>query len=89
MKCGKKKWVVYMLECGDGSYYTGITNNMDKRLRSHRAGKAARYTRGRLPVRLVRTEYRADRGKALKREWAIKRLSRREKESLIRNGDRL
>ncbi len=76
-------WVVYLLECGDHSLYTGITNNLDKRLRRHQAGKAARYTRGRLPVRLVYREPCIDRPSALKREHAIKRLTRNEKLSLI------
>ena len=77
------KWVVYILECGDGTLYTGSTNNLARRLLRHRSGKGARYTRGRLPVRVVYCRRCPDRGAALKREHAIKRLGRREKNALI------
>lgn len=70
------KWTVYMLRCRDGSLYTGVTNDLDRRLATHRAGKGAAYTRSRLPVRLVYTERRGTRGAAQSREAAIKRLPR-------------
>jgi predicted GIY-YIG superfamily endonuclease len=57
------RWVVYILRCRDGSLYTGITNDLTKRLAAHRAGTGARYTRARLPVRLVYREVRATRGR--------------------------
>ena len=76
------RWVIYMLRCGDGSLYTGITNDLTKRLAAHRAGTGARYTRARLPVRLVYREARATRGSALRREAAIKRLPRAAKLAL-------
>jgi putative endonuclease len=77
------RWVVYMLRCRDGSLYTGITNDLTKRLAAHRAGTGARYTRARLPVRLVYRELRATRGSALRREGAIKRLPRAAKLALV------
>jgi len=76
-------WSVYVLRCRDGSLYTGITNNLPRRLRAHRAGRGAAYTRSRLPLRLVYVERRRSRGAALRREAAIKRLPRRQKLSLI------
>lgn len=75
-------WLVYMLRCRDGSLYTGITNDLPKRLKAHAAGKASRYTRSRLPVRLVYEEPQASKSAALKREAAIKKLPRRTKLSL-------
>jgi predicted GIY-YIG superfamily endonuclease len=76
-------WLVYLLRCRDGSLYTGITNDLPKRLKVHAAGKASRYTRSRLPVSLTYTEPQASKSRALKREAAIKKLSRRHKECLI------
>ena len=78
-----KKWVVYMLECKDGSLYTGITDRLEYRLAAHRAGKGAKYTRGRRPVELVYQEECGDHSTALKRELEIKALSREEKMNLI------
>jgi UV DNA damage endonuclease len=77
-------WFVYLLRCADGSLYTGITNDVPRRLKQHNAGTASRYTRSRLPVVLVYQEAQASRSHALKREMAIKALSRKEKESMIR-----
>lgn len=77
-------WYVYMLLCGDNTLYTGMTDNVDRRLAAHRAGKGARYTRGRGPLQLVYTEELEDRSAALRREAALKRLSRREKDQLRR-----
>lgn len=77
-------WCVYILRCGDGSLYTGITDDVDRRLAVHRAGKGAKYTRGRGPLELVHREEYSDKGSALKREYAIKQLRREEKEQLIR-----
>ncbi len=77
-------WFVYLLRCADGSLYTGITNDLPRRLKQHNAGTASRYTRSRLPVVLVYQEAQASHGHALKKELAIKALSRQEKELLIR-----
>lgn len=76
-------WVVYVLRCDDGTLYTGITNNLPRRLEKHNAGTASRYTRSRLPAVLVYQEAQPSRSLALKRELAIKALSRQEKETLI------
>ena len=79
-------WYVYMLLCGDGTLYTGITDDVQRRLAVHRAGKGAKYTRGRGPLELAYTEELPDKSAALKREIAIKKLSRREKLELCGNG---
>ena len=76
-------WYLYILRCGDGSLYTGITTDVQARLEAHRAGKGAKYTRGRGPLELVYTEECPDKGSALKRELAIKALPRDEKLKLI------
>ena len=84
---GKSKadtWFVYILRCADGSLYTGITKDVNRRCEQHNAGTASRYTRGRLPASVVYQEPQATQSLALKREAAIKAMSRQEKESLIR-----
>ncbi len=75
-------WICYLICCADGSLYCGITNDMEKRLAAHNAGEAAKYTRGRRPVRLMYVEPCADKSSALKRELQIKELSRGEKQAL-------
>ena len=72
-------WCVYLLACGDGTLYAGVTNDLPKRLAAHTSGRGARYTRGRGPVRPVYVEPCADRGEALSREHALKQLTRRQK----------
>jgi predicted GIY-YIG superfamily endonuclease len=79
-------WYVYLLRCADGSLYTGITNDLDRRCEQHNAGTASRYTRGRRPAKLVYREAQASRSAALKRELAIKALPRKGKEQLILAG---
>ncbi|KGA96462.1 hypothetical protein AJ85_20035 [Alkalihalobacillus alcalophilus ATCC 27647 = CGMCC 1.3604] len=75
--------VVYVLECADGSWYTGYTNHFEKRLKRHEEGKGAKYTRGRGPFKVIHvTEYET-KSEALKAEYAFKRLPRKEKERLI------
>jgi putative endonuclease len=76
--------MVYLLRCRDGSLYTGITNDLARRLAAHRAGKGSAYTRSRRPLRLAYRETAPDRGAALRREAAIKRLPRTQKLALIR-----
>lgn len=76
-------WHVYILRCGDGTLYTGIANDVERRLAAHRAGKGAKYTRGRGPLELVYTEQAADKSAALRREIEIKRLTKQEKEALL------
>jgi predicted GIY-YIG superfamily endonuclease len=76
-------WCVYVLECRDGTLYTGASNDLERRVRQHNQGRAARYTRGRGPVRLVYREACDGRAQALRREAALKRLSRLAKQRLI------
>ena len=76
-------YVVYILRCGDGTLYTGCTNDLERRLAAHSSGKGAKYTRARLPVELVYQEPAADKSQALRREAAIKALTREQKLSLI------
>ena len=76
-------WWVYILRCGDGTLYTGWTNDVERRLEAHRAGKGAKYTRGRGPLELVYSEGCPDRSAALRRECAVKRLTRQEKLRMI------
>lgn len=75
-------WHVYILRCGDGSFYTGIARDVAARLAQHAAGRGARYTRGRGPLALVHVERASDQGEALRREAAIRRLGRAGKEAL-------
>ena len=76
-------WFVYMLRCADDSLYTGITTDVSRRCDQHNAGKTSRYTRSRLPIHLVYEEALTSRSLALKREAAMRALSRIQKESLI------
>ncbi len=76
-------WFVYIVECADRSFYTGITNNLERRVDEHNAGKGARYTRGRGPVSLRYRELQPDRSRASTREREIKALSRQGKQELI------
>lgn len=74
----------YILKCKDDSLYTGWTNDLKKRITSHNAGKGAKYTKARRPLELVYYEEFQTREEAMKREYAIKQLSRKEKEALIK-----
>lgn len=82
------QWFVYILRCSDDTLYTGITTDLSRRLRAHngRGPGGARYTRARQPVELVYREPLPDRAAASRREWEIKRLSRKQKRELIRLG---
>ena len=82
-----KCWVVYILQCKDNTLYTGITDDLSKRLKAHNAGKGAKYTRGRGPVQLCYREYCPNKSEALRREIAIKRLSRQQKLLLIQGEE--
>lgn len=79
----EKTWYLYILRCGDDTLYTGITTDVERRFRAHSSGKGAKYTRGRGPLALVYREACTDHGQALKRELAVKQLSREQKEELI------
>lgn len=76
---------VYILKCRDGSLYTGYTNNLERRLKTHNSGKGAKYTRCRLPVELVYYETYETKSEAMKREYYIKQMSRQGKVKLILN----
>ena len=76
-------WYLYILRCKDGSLYTGITTDVEKRLEAHQSGKGAKYTRGRGPLALVYKEDCGDHSEALKRELEVKALTRAEKLKLI------
>ncbi len=83
MKC-----YAYILKCADGTLYTGWTNNLEKRLKTHNDGKGGKYTRSRLPCKLFYYEEFEDKIKAQRREWEIKRLSRKQKLALIDNNNK-
>ena len=75
-------WWVYILRCGDGTLYTGCTNDLPRRLQAHQSGRGAKYTRSRLPVELVYQESCPDKSAALRREIALKKLTKAQKEAL-------
>lgn len=78
---------VYVLECRDGTYYTGYTTDVDRRVAEHNDGTGAKYTRGRRPVELVHVESFADQSSAMQREYAIKQLRRADKEALVQGEE--
>ncbi len=80
---------LYILRCGDGTLYTGTTDDVDRRLAVHQSGKGAKYTRGRGPLEVVYREELPDKSAALKREIAVKRLTREEKLDLIKTSGTL
>ena len=77
------KHYAYIVECADGSYYCGYTNNLEKRIATHNCGKGAKYTRARLPVTLVYHEEFDSKEEAMSREWHLKQLSHDQKKKLI------
>lgn len=83
------KYYVYILNCSDNTYYTGITNNLSERIKVHNEGKASKYTRGRIPVKYVYIEEVLDKSEALKREMAIKKLPRPKKLDLIKQNNEI
>ena len=83
----EKNWVLYMIECGDHTLYTGLTDDLDRRFRAHSEGKGAKYTRGRGPLILRYREECGSHSAALRRECAVKKLSRQEKLRLIREAE--
>ena len=76
-------WIVYILECKDKTLYTGITNNLERRIAQHQEGQGAKYTKGRGPLRLMYTETCEDRAIASQREYEIKQLSREQKNTNV------
>ena len=83
-----KKWFVYILLCREETLYCGITDDVQRRLDAHRSGKGAKYTRGRGPLELLYQEECGTHSQALKREYAVKNLTRQEKEQLILSKNR-
>ena len=79
------QWVVYILKCADNSLYTGITNDLARRVEEHEQGIGAKYTKGRGPFQIAYTENCQDRAQASKREYALKRMTRAEKISIIQS----
>ena len=77
------QWCVYIVKCNDGTFYTGCTNDLNKRIATHNLGKGAKYTRSRLPIILVYTEIQNNVSDSLKRENVIKKLTRQQKLKLI------
>ncbi len=77
---------IYILRCGDGSLYTGWTNDLEKRLQSHQSGRGAKYTKSHRPVTLVYSEAFDTREAAMRREWEIKQLTKAQKEALVHGG---
>jgi putative endonuclease len=77
------KWFLYVLRCADDTFYTGVTNDLERRCRQHNAGSASRYTRGRTPVTLIYQQEFSSRGLAQRHEAHVKALSRRQKEVYI------
>jgi len=84
MFVGNKNWTVYILECKDKTLYTGITDDFERRFAAHNAGKGAKYTRGRGPLKLRYLEVCSDHSAALKREYAIKQMRKTEKMELCK-----
>ncbi|MDX8363119.1 MULTISPECIES: GIY-YIG nuclease family protein [Bacillaceae] len=85
-----KQHFLYVLECSDGSYYAGYTNDLKKRIRTHNEGKGAKYTRGRIPVTLLFSKSYATKNEALRAEWDFKQLkTRQKKEQFIAKENKL
>lgn len=84
----EKTWYLYILECGDGTLYTGITDDVPRRFAAHCAGKGAKYTRGRGPLTLRYQEVCGSHSQALRRERAVKALPRAEKQKLCQYGEK-
>ena len=82
----QKPWIVYIAQCADSSYYTGISTDVAARIRQHNLGNGAKYTRGRGPIELVYSEQLQNHSEALKRECELKRLRREEKIALIQES---
>jgi putative endonuclease len=82
----QQRWVVYILRCSDDSFYTGITNNIEKRLFDHNRGTASKYTRSRRPVTLLTTSIAMDKGGALSLEMKIKKIPKAKKVAYLKNS---
>lgn len=78
-------WAVYLLRCSDGALYCGVTNDVKKRLKTHNSGKASKFTRGRLPVKLAAVSGNLSKSEAMRQEYRIKRLPKSEKRKAVRS----
>ena len=78
------KWFVYIVECSDNTYYTGIAKDVEKRIEKHNSGKGAKYTKNRTPVKLLNCWEFENRSEASKEEYRIKQLTRKQKEELVK-----
>lgn len=83
----KRQWCLYLIECQDGSFYAGITNNLTARYEAHVAGRGARYTRAHPPLRLIGTKPFDNRATASRAEWEIKQLPKRRKIAYLLEGE--
>jgi len=81
-----KSWIVYLLCCSDGKIYTGVSNDLEKRIKAHNKGNASKFTRARLPVTLLATSREIEKEDAFRLEYRIKRLSREKKLKAIKDG---
>ena len=79
----EKKYYAYILSCADGTYYSGYTTDLERREKTHNSGKGAKYTRSRLPVKVVYFEEFSSKSEALKREYELKQLSHKAKETIV------
>jgi len=84
----RQSWFVYLIRCRDGTLYTGVALDLDRRLAEHNAGRGARYTRGRAPVRMVAASRALDKRAAYRLEWQLKRLRARDKPAALRAWNR-
>ncbi len=82
-EAAQKPWYLYLIECQDGTYYAGITTDVQKRYQTHVSGKGAKYTKVRKPKRLIGAREYLNRSEAAKAEWAIKQLDKREKPGFL------
>jgi putative endonuclease len=80
-----RDWVVYLLKCADGSYYCGVTNDLKKRLLKHNEGKASKFTRGRLPVKLAATSGPLTKSEAMRKEYMVKQLPKAQKRRAVKS----
>jgi putative endonuclease len=88
MSSAARSWYVYLVECRDGTLYTGVACDVERRVEEHNSGRGARYTRGRAPVRVVAASRAMEKRAAYRLEWAVKRLPRAEKEAAVQAARR-
>ena len=87
IEANKVNWLTYLLECADGTFYCGVTNDLKNRLAAHNSGRGARYTSGRRPARLVASREGLTRSQAARLEWAVKKAPRDGKVEVLKNWE--